>query len=225
METSDGETAREDGGTSSPTAAIQSAIQIAMQSSMDNFSKVIEDKFQEFAQKFSEENTNTLEKAVLKAKRETFTCKRKGNQQQLDHSLQVLEKIHDSSRYLKSKSFEKAKRSLDESSELVLKRIKAIKLADKSEYGWATVNEYLSDELASDSEDEKRIYRSEERAKRKAKEKQRQRKEKRANYDKVASARDSSRSRSGGTIKQLGPCFKISIFCTEIIYLTLLHFA
>ena len=42
-----------------------------------------------------------------------------------------------------------------------------IKLVDKSEFGWATVNEYLSDELASDSDDEKRIYRAERRAGRK----------------------------------------------------------
>ena len=46
------------------------------------------------------------------------------------------------------------KRSLEEGAELVEKRIKAIKLADKSDYGWATVSEYLSDELASDSDDE-----------------------------------------------------------------------
>ena len=46
----------------------------------------------------------------------------------------------------------------------MLKRIKAIKIADKSDYGWATVTEYLSDELASDTEDEKRLYRSEKRA-------------------------------------------------------------
>ena len=37
------------------------------------------------------------------------------------------------------------------------KSVKAIKLADKSEFGWATVNEYLLDEVASDSDDEKRI--------------------------------------------------------------------
>ena len=42
-----------------------------------------------------------------------------------------------------------------------------IKLVDKSEFGWATVNEYLSDELTSDSDDEKRIYRAERRAERK----------------------------------------------------------
>ena len=47
--------------------------------------------------------------------------------------------------------------------------MKVIKIADKSQYGWATVQEYLSDELASDSEDEKRLYRSERRAEKKAK--------------------------------------------------------
>ena len=41
--------------------------------------------------------------------------------------------------------------ALGSGTELVSKRVKAIKLADKSEFGLATVNEYLSDELAFDS--------------------------------------------------------------------------
>ena len=48
--------------------------------------------------------------------------------------------------------------------DLVLHRIKLIRIADKSELGWETVNQYEVDELASDSEDDKRIYRSERRA-------------------------------------------------------------
>ena len=55
--------------------------------------------------------------------------------------------------------YEKVKVALESGTELVSKRVKAIKPADKSEFGWATVNECLSDELASDSDDEKRIYR------------------------------------------------------------------
>ena len=55
------------------------------------------------------------------------------------------------------------------------KRVKAIKLADKSEFGRATVNEYLSDELASDSDDEKRIYQAERRAERKVTKEKRRR--------------------------------------------------
>jgi len=37
------------------------------------------------------------------------------------------------------------------------------------EFGWSTVKEYLSDELASNSEDEKRIFRSERLAERRSK--------------------------------------------------------
>lgn len=42
-----------------------------------------------------------------------------------------------------------------------------IKMADKSDFGQSTVNEYLSDELASNSDDEKRMYKAERRAERK----------------------------------------------------------
>ena len=43
-------------------------------------------------------------------------------------------------------------------------RQKIIKLADKSEFGWATVQEYVSDELADDEADASKIKKTEERA-------------------------------------------------------------
>jgi len=44
-----------------------------------------------------------------------------------------------------------------------------ILLADSSELGWRVVNEYESNPIASDSEDERKIYRTEARALKKAK--------------------------------------------------------
>ncbi|VDI62518.1 Hypothetical predicted protein [Mytilus galloprovincialis] len=69
----------------------------------------------------------------------------------------------------KKKRPNKAISYLEDSKELLNKRNKYIRIADKSAGGWQTVSEYLSDELASDSEDEKRIRAADSRAVKKLK--------------------------------------------------------
>ena len=103
----------------------------------------------------------------------THVKEKETNMQQLDHEIQVLDKFDEASSAQANKSYDKVKATLKEDTGIVSKRIKAIKLADKSEFGWQTVNEYLSDELASDSDDEKRMYRAERRAEKKIKDKRR----------------------------------------------------
>ena len=66
---------------------------------------------------------------------------------------------------------EKAHALLKEGEKLIDVRQKNIKIADRSEHGWATVLEYEEDELADNSEDEKRLFRAEARAGRKLKQK------------------------------------------------------
>ena len=46
---------------------------------------------------------------------------------------------------------EKAKEALKKGTSLVWRRIKLIRIADKLEFGWETVNQYEADELASNS--------------------------------------------------------------------------
>ena len=111
---------------------------------------MIYSKLEEFGRKLLEHSCSKVEEAVKKVKRDSYMCKRQGNQQQFDQSFDVLEKLEEAG-YLNFNSLESAKRKISEGVELVQKRVKAIKLADKSEYGWATVNEYLSDELAYDT--------------------------------------------------------------------------
>ena len=64
---------------------------------------------------------------------------------------------------------ERAKEALKEGERLLVARQKAIRIADRSEFGWATVDEDEEDELAENSDDEKRLYRAEMRAGRKLK--------------------------------------------------------
>ena len=52
---------------------------------------------------------------------------------------------------------------------LTQKRQKMIRLADKSDAGWLVVEEYESDELAEDSEDDKKIRKAQNKASRKKK--------------------------------------------------------
>ena len=64
---------------------------------------------------------------------------------------------------------EKAKTLLEEGEKLILDRQKHIRIADRSEYGWATVDEYVENELADGSDDEKRLSRADARAGKKLK--------------------------------------------------------
>ena len=52
----------------------------------------------------------------------------------------MLDKFDEASDALKVKSYDKVKTALEAGTEAVVKRIKAIRLADKSEFGWWTVN-------------------------------------------------------------------------------------
>ena len=54
-------------------------------------------------------------------------------------------------------ALQQAKAAVEEGTALLKDRQKAIRLVDRSELGWAVVNEYGEDELAEDSDDEKKI--------------------------------------------------------------------
>lgn len=76
---------------------------------MKAMSSFLDKKFDSFAKELNERNSATIGNSVKKAKRETFTCQKKGNQQQYDHCQQVLEKFDESLEHLNSGSEENLK--------------------------------------------------------------------------------------------------------------------
>ena len=89
---------------------------------------------------------------------------------------------------LGKRKLDRVKTHLEELDSDIKKRNKRIRLTDKAAAGWDLVNEYLSDELASGSEDEKRIRRAEQRALRKRNQRQQKAKPSKQGYSQLQSS-------------------------------------
>ena len=157
------------------------------------------------------ERQNVMAKMIAKRTRERqYSFIRPGNQSQYDFTDAVLGRVQDALRELEcerstdEESKEAAVHSLQKAAEMLERRMKLIRMADRSEYGWAVVAEYESDELAMDSDDEKRISRAEKEA-----EKKWLRKRKRQIDDRVDSTRATQprATYNVGATLRAGPCF------------------
>ena len=92
------------------------------------------------------------------------------NEEQYAHQENLLSSFYSVKEALDRKQYTLASEELEEGIKKAKKRMKIIKVADRSKYGWETAKAYMSDDLASDSEDEKKIRRAENEAAKKRKE-------------------------------------------------------
>ena len=102
---------------------------------------------------------------VAKAEKSKFA----GNKNQFIFNSELCGTLDEVSVLLAAKQTEKAEEKVAELSKNLKRRQKIIKLADKSEARWLAVKEYLTEELARDPEDERRIRKAQERALKKKK--------------------------------------------------------
>ena len=132
----------------------------------------IQDQMQSMKRELVEDREAANERLVKRIRLEKAPLfKKKGHEKQFRFNEEVREKIAAASDCLIATppAVERAREALKEGEDLIVARQKAIRIADRSEYGWATVEEYEEDELAANSDDEKRLYRAEMRAGRKCK--------------------------------------------------------
>ena len=96
-----------------------------------------------------------------KRKRE-HEFKYKSNKKQFEFNEDIEEKVKNTIELIKDGSRKRSKRLLEDVLKDIKDRNNLIRLADKSSGGWATVTEYQSDSIASDSADEKKMRAAEE---------------------------------------------------------------
>ena len=128
-----------------------------MTADLDSIKEYFDNKFAALAKKNLETSRS---RSVL--------LKHKGNQSQANQQLEVLNLIELAESELET-DLDSAKENLSKAKKVIEARIKLIKLADKSDNGWSTANEYVTDDLAENSDDDKKIRRAEARAEQKRK--------------------------------------------------------
>ena len=132
-------------------------------------SEIMDSKLSSISKQERQQHEQQLAK-LQAANDKTFVFKRKGNEAQYKFNNSVREKLIEANTSLTEGDPEMAFNSISSGIDLIHQRQKLIKLADSSKTGWRTVQEYTQHELASDEEDEKRIFKAEIRAEKKLKE-------------------------------------------------------
>ena len=135
---------------------------------MDLFRDYFEDRLGSLKRELKDDAYQKSEMLAKKLKTEkSYQFKFSGNQKQFEFNADLDYDIGRIKRAAESKDYAKIKDICSDVRDKIHKHNKCIKLADKSPGGWDTVREYMSDDLVSDTDDEKRIRQAETRAIRK----------------------------------------------------------
>ena len=175
-------------GDSAQPSALSSDTSLSNAETLQLFSQLLDVKFdQKFAafKRDLEDKEAATQSQLKKLKTESkapnsFTFK--GNKVQYELNISLHDLVDGAIKNVSKGNLSAAISELGSVKTLITKRNKLIRFADKSPAGWTAVEEYESDELAEDSEDEKRLRSAERRALAKIREKKRRNSSVRPSY-------------------------------------------
>lgn len=143
---------------------VSDLITLNNQQMMDSFKVLLQDTVGQI-KRANEDAADLQMREIKKLKHsEPHKFKWKANEDQYKFNLKLGETLDNVKSAAQKSQLEKVKSELEEGEKLLFERQKHILLADKSESGWFTVEEYKKHELAENSDDEKRIFSAERRA-------------------------------------------------------------
>ena len=140
-----------------------------------------EGKFETLEQKMQTENEEIAERLDRRLQRQPYEFKKKSNRVQWEINNEMSNRMSATKSLLlrRPPALSRAVDSLKEGIHDLTERNKMILMADKSEAGWATVNEYVQRDIASDSDDDRRMRKAETSAMRKMEQLRRKKQNKR----------------------------------------------
>ena len=113
-------------------------------------------------------NSGTADSHLREIKKLNFEeprrFKKKANEDKYRFNSKLTNVLDEARSSCSTQNLDKVKESLEKGENLLAERQKHIHLADKSDHGWMVIQEYKENDLADDSDDEKKIIRAESRA-------------------------------------------------------------
>ena len=145
--------------------AIARMIDANNQTMMTSMAQLFQNSIDELKRSYAD-SSDAQVREIKKIKTDApMRFKKKANEDQFRFNVKIQDAIEEAKAAAQVNALDKVKDSLQKGENLLKERQKHILLADRSEYGWSTVQEYKKSEIADDSDDEKKMFKAEARAK------------------------------------------------------------